>query len=671
MKLRRWAYVAVLAGVLPGLAAYSATLSAPRFGTWGLELSGRDADVAPGDDFFRYANGTYLAKTEIPSDRVRFGVFDALRVLSEARVHEILEEAARVEDSKIGAYYKAYMDETRIEQVGIAPLAADLARVRAVATHQDMAALMGDRRDFGGSVFNVGIGPDAKNPEKYAVSMGSGGFMLPDRDYYLKDSFAPIKAKYQAYVAQMLELASWPEAKVRAAEIVAFETRMAEASWTRAEGRNRDKTYNPMRPSELTDYAKGFDFPRFFAAADLGDAARVIVGDNTAFTPKAAIFAETPLEVLKAWHAFSMIDSAAMLLPQRFVQARFEFRDKTLGGQPEPEPRWKRAVAATNGVLGEAVGEIYVQRYFPPESKRAMQDLVDNLRAAFAVRLDRLDWMGPETKKRAHEKLASFNVKIGYPETWRDYSALTVDPADLYGNGMRAVAFYWDRDLARLNGPVDRLEWGMTPQTVNAYYNSSLNEIVFPAAILQPPFFDPAADPAVNYGAIGGVIGHEISHGFDDQGRKSDAQGRLNDWWTPEDAQQFDARAARLGAQYSAMELLPGERINGQLTMGENIGDLGGLNIALEAYRISLKGKPAPVLDGVTGDQRVFLAWAQVWRSKSREEALRQQLYTDPHSPAEARVNGVVRNIDAWYDAFGVKPGHKLYVAPADRVRIW
>jgi putative endopeptidase len=671
MKAKAWLCAAVLAAGVPvlALAVDPAALSAPRFGKWGFELSGRDAKTGPGDDFFRYANGVYLDKTEIPPDRTRFGVFDALRELSEQRVRGILEEAPVT--SQIGAYYRAYLDEARVEMLGTAPLEADLGRVRAVASHQDLAALMGENKGFGGALFGAGISPDEKDPNRYAVSLGTGGYTLPDRDYYLKDSFAPIKAKYQAYIAQMLEMGGWPDPQTRAADIVAYETRIAEASWTRAEMRDRDKTYNPVQAADLQSLGVGFDFKRFLAASDLGDVPRIILEDNTAIPRKAAIFAATPIETLKAWYAFTVIDGAASVLPARFVEAKFAFRSKTLEGQPEQQPRWKRAVNATNYALGEEVGKIYVAHYFPPESKRAMQELVDNLKAAFAARLTRLEWMGPETKKQAHDKLSNFGVKIGYPDKWRDYSSLVVDAGDLYGNVSRSRAYYWNYQRARLDKPVDRLEWGMTPQTVNAYYNSTLNEIVFPAAILQPPFFDPKADAAINYGAIGGVIGHEMSHGFDDQGRKSDATGRLRDWWTAEDAAKFEERAARLGAQYSAMELLPGEHINGQLTMGENIGDLGGLNVALEAYQMSLKGKSAPRLDGVTGVQRVFLAWAQVWRTKIRDEALRQQLYTDSHSPAQARVNGVVRNMDAWYDAFGVKPGDKLYVPPGDRVRIW
>ena len=675
MKMRYALLMAAALTAWPAIAAdmgtQSATIAAPRFGKWGFDLSGRDLTTKPGDDFFRFANGSYVDHMEIPPDRVRFGTFDGLTKLSEERVHAILEDAAANGTGKIGSFYKAYLDEARVESLGIAPLEADLAAVRSAKTREDIATLMGDPGGFRRSIFGVDVDADEKDPDHYTVYLSSGGIGLPDRDYYLKPSFAPIKEKYQAYIAQMLTFIGWPDAVARAADIVAFESKMAEVSWERAQRRNRDLTYNPMTPAELQIYAPGFDFARYFASQEVGSVGRFIVSDNTAFPKKAEIFSATPVETLKAWLAFNVVDAAAPLLPGRFVTARFEFRNKTLAGQPELATRWKRAVIATNGALGEDVGREYVARYFPPEYKRQMQGMVENIKAAFAVRLERVDWMSPATKQEARKKLASFTVKIAYPDKWRNYDGLTVDPADLYGNVKRAQKFDWDFRLQRMKEPVDRGEWGMTPQTVNAYYNSVFNEVVFPAAILQQPFFDPKADPAINYGGISGVIGHEMSHGFDDQGRKSDATGRLKDWWTAEDATKFDARAKVLGEQYSAMELLPGEHINGQLTMGENIGDLGGLNLGLEAYKISLKGKPAPVIDGVTGVQRVFFGWAQVWRAKSRDEALRQQLHTDPHSPATARVNGVVRNIDAWYEAFGVKPGDKLYVAPADRVRIW
>jgi putative endopeptidase len=669
--------IASISASAPARAADTIGTETPHYGSWGFDLSGEDTSVKPGDDFFRYANGNYLKRTEIPADRTRFGNFDVLSILSENRVHLILEEAANKDTQpgspgyKIGVFYKTYMDTARIETLGTAPLEADLAKVRAANTYADIAALMGDRHGFRDSIFGGGIGPDAKDPDHYAVQMSSGGMGLPDRDYYLKPAFAEKKAAYQAYVAKMLTLAGWPEPEKNAADIVAFETRMAEASWDRVQRRDRDKTYNPMTIGELQAYAPGFDFKRYLVARDLGEVPRVIVSDNTAFLKKAAIFAQTPIETLRAWEAFGIVDSAAPLLPDRFVQARFEFRNKVLAGQPEIQPRWKRAVASTNDVLGEAVGQVYVARYFTPEAKAKMLDLVGNIKAALAVRIQKLDWMTPATKDAALKKLSQITVKIAYPDTFRDYSALTIKDGDLYGDVVRARQFEYNRDIARLNKPVDRTEWGMTPQTVNAYYNPTMNEIVFPAAILQPPFFDPGADPAINYGGIGGVIGHEISHGFDDQGRKSDGTGRLRDWWTADDTAKFQEKTTRLGAQYSAFELLPGEHINGALTMGENIGDMGGINLGLEAYHASLKGKPAPVIDGLTGDQRVFLGWAQVWRAKQRDEALRQQLHTDPHSPSEARVNAVVRNVDAWYAAFDVQPGDKLYVAPADRVHIW
>ncbi|MBS0331624.1 MAG: peptidase M13, partial [Proteobacteria bacterium] len=483
--------------------------------------------------------------------------------------------------------------------------------------------------------------------------------------------FAPQKAKYQAYVEQLLKLSGWPKPAENAKAVVDFETRLAEASWTRVQRRDRDKTYNPMTPAELDTLAPGIGWSKYLAANGLPGVDRVVVTTNTAFPKVAKIYADTPLDVLKAWQAFHVADGAAAYLSKPFVDARFEFRGKTLAGQPEQQPRWKRAVAFTNNVIGESVGRVYVARWFPPESKAKMDALVGDIQTALRARIEKLAWMGDDTRAKALEKLSKFTVKIGYPSTWRDYSALTLKPDDLYGNHLRSGAYEWRRDVARLNGPVDKSEWGMTPQTVNAYYNPPNNEIVFPAAILQPPFFDPKADPAINYGGIGGVIGHETSHGFDDQGRKSNGEGVLTDWWSAADAAKFKVQTDRLDAQYSTFSPLPGEHVIGQLTMGENIGDMGGLSLALDAYHASLHGKPAPVIDGLTGDQRVFLGWAQVWREKIRDENLRQRLHTDPHSPAVYRVNGTIRNIEGWYDAFDVKPGDKLYVAPDQRVKIW
>ena len=512
---------------------------------------------------------------------------------------------------------------------------------------------------------------DAKDPSKYAVYLGQSGLGLPDRDYYLNEAYADKKTAYQAYVAQMLTLAGWADADQAAADIVALETRIATVHWTRVESRDDDKTYNPMTRAELNAAAPGFDWNAYFNGAELGGVERVVVAQNTAFPKMAAIFAETPVATLQAWQAFQTVDQSAPLLSKRFSDAAWTFRAKVMSGAMEQRTRDKRAVSFAEGNLGEALGRAYVARWFPAENKAKMEELVANLRRALSQRIDALDWMTPETKVRAQEKLAKFRVKIGYPNKWRDYSGLEVRVDDLFGNNLRALAFEWAFQVNRLNGPVDKDEWGMTPQTVNAYYNPTGNEIVFPAAILQPPFFDPQGDPAVNYGGIGGVIGHEIGHGFDDQGRKSDGDGVLREWWTPADEEAFEAKTVALGAQYDAYEPLPGYHVQGGLTMGENIGDASGIAVGLEAYHLSLNGQPAPVIDGTTGDQRFFYGWSQVWQSKMREEAQKQQVATDPHSPAEFRVIGPLRNSDAWYEAFNVQPGSKYYLAPADRVRIW
>jgi putative endopeptidase len=655
----------------------AADLASPKYGSWGFDTTGMDTSVKPGDDFFKYANGKWAARTEIPGDRARFGNFDKLSVLSENRVHAIVEDAAagRLKDAdgaKIGAAYAAFMNEALADKLGAKPIQPELAEIRAVKSKDQFTALMAKANVSGFStIFPVGISIDQKDPQHYTVITANGGLGLPDRDYYLQPSFAEKKAKYEAYVAQMLALAGWEKPAESAKAVVDFETKLADASWTRVQRRDRDKTYNPMSPAELDQLAPGIGWSRYLAANELPGVQRLVVTTNTAFPKVAKIYAETPLETLKAWQAFHLTESASPYLSKPFVEAHWAFRNKELQGQPEQQPRWKRAVAFVNGAIGESVGRVYVARYFPPESKAKMLSLVSDIRTALHDRIEKLDWMGADTKAKALQKLEMITVKIGYPETWRDYSKLVLKPDDLYGNAQRAGVFEWRRDVARLHEPVDKAEWGMTPQTVNAYYNSVNNEIVFPAAILQPPFFDPNADPAINYGGIGGVIGHEISHGFDDQGRKSDGHGVLTDWWTAEDAAKFKAQTARLDAQYSAFEPLPGAHVIGGLTMGENIGDMGGMSLALDAYHNSLHGKPAPVIDGLTGDQRVFLGWAQVWREKIRDDALRQRLVSDPHSPAVYRVNGTIRNIPAWYSAFGVKEGDKLYVAPDQRVRIW
>ncbi len=650
---------------------------APRYGDWGFDLGARDSTVSPGDDFYRYAEGKAVDALQIPSDRSRYGSFDKLRELSEARSRTVIETSAADRrpsglEAKIGAFYGAFMDEARVEKLGAKPMRAELAAIRRAKTHDAIAALMGGSNvNFGATVFGVYIATDAKASTRYSVHITQAGLGMPDRDYYLKDSFAPQKQKYQDYVAQTLRRIGWADPDANAKAILAMEDSIAQASWSKAEQRDDTKTYNPMSLAQLDTAAPGFPWRAFMRAADLPKVDRVIADENTALPKIADVFAKTPTATLQAWLAFNLADNASPYLSKAFADANFEFHSKTLSGTPEQRPRWKRGVELVGNQMGEAVGKLYVDAYFTPEAKAKMDSLVGQLRVQMQNRIQKLDWMSPETKTQALAKLAKFRVKIGYPVKWRDYSALQVSRADLYGDVERAVTFDWNRRVERLNQPVDKGEWDMTPQTVNAYYSQTGNEIVFPAAILQPPFFDPKADMAVNYGGIGGVVGHEMTHGFDDEGRQSDGDGQLRDWWTPADSAKFDAQAKNYGAQYSAFEPLPGSHVNGDLTMGENIADMGGLLLALDAYHASLGGKPAPEIDGLTGDQRVFLGWAQVWRAKYRDDALRRQLVSDPHSPPVARVDIPMRNIDAWYQAFGVKPGDKLYLPPDQRVRIW
>ena len=681
--------MACLAALVAGSA--HATDAKPQYGSWGFDLSGADKATKPGDDFFLYANGTWVEKTDIPADKPAVSLRLAMTDTTEQRLHAMMENAAAhsahepttLED-KVGAFYKSYMDETRIEALGAKAIAPQLDAVRHAKTSGDLAALMGrDNLDFEGSLFNIFIDVDLKDPKRYAVYLSQGGLGLPDRDYYLKPDFATQKAAYEAYVAKLLALSGWEHPVTAAKDVVAFETRIAEASWTKVEQRDPVATYNPMAIADLQKLAPEVAWPGFLKEAQLGDLQRIVVAEKSAFPKLATVYAQTPIGTIKAWHAAHIADNAAFYLSRPFADAYFEMHNKTLSGQQAQAVRWKRGVHAvsggdygvgerndTFGNLGWAVGQLYTATYFPPESKAKIEELVTNVKAAYHARIEKLDWMGAETKKQALRKLETYTIKVGYPDHPRDYSSVVVRDDDLVGNVLRAGAADWSFYVDRINSPVDRADWSMTPQTNDAY-NGSLRDIVFPAGILQPPIFDPSADAAINYGAVGGIIGHELTHGFDDEGRKIDADGALRDWWTADDAKAFDARAKRLSAQYSAFEPLPGVHINGDLTMGENIADLGGLTLALDAYHASLHDQPAPVLDGMSGDQRVLLGWAQAWRGKLREDAIRRQVVSDPHSPRVFRVNGVVRNIDAWYDVFGVKPGEKLYVAPTDRVRIW
>jgi putative endopeptidase len=654
-------------------------LAAPRYGAWGIDLAARDTSIRPGDDFFRYAQGAAVDRMVIPPDRSRYGTFDVVGELSDARTHAVLEaaaanRAATGSEAKIGAFYRAFMDEGRVERLDAGPLQSGLARIRAATSRTALAAIMGDANaGFDGTLIGAYAAIDARNAGRYAVHLTQAGLGMPDRDYFLEAGFADKKAAYQAYVAHQLDLVGWADPQAAAAAVVELETRIALASWTMVERRDDVKSYNPMSPAELQRAAPGFPWIAYLSAAGLEGVDRLVVDENTAIFRIAAIFADTPVETLQAWLAFALADQSSPYLSRRFADANFAFRNKELSGQAAQRPRWKRGVAAVNAQMGEAVGDIYVARYFTPQSKARMMALVGDLRLALRHRIERLDWMSPATRKEALAKLSLLRVKIAYPDRWRDYAALEISDDDLYGDMVRATAFEWRRQVARLDQPVDRDEWGMTPQTVNAYYQPTANEIVFPAAALQPPFFDPDADMAVNYGAIGAGIGHEIIHGFDDQGRRSDGKGELRDWWTAEDAARFDARAKAYGEEFAAIDFpdAPGMHINPQQTMGENIADLGGLVMALDAYHASLHGRPAPVIDGLTGDQRLFLGWAQVWRARYRPDALKRQLSSNPHSPNPVRASTAVRNIDAWYQAFGIGPGDRLYIPPQKRARIW
>ncbi|NWG71162.1 MAG: M13 family metallopeptidase [Parvularculaceae bacterium] len=654
----------------------AATALKPELGEFGVETSYLKNEVKPGDDFFRHVNGGWLETFKIPDDYSSYGSFTVLFERSEARVRKIIEDAAANAEAadiekKIGAYYRTYTDVASIEAAGLAPLAADFARIDQAASHEDVARLFAAPDLPGQSPFRAYVDVDAKAPDRYVVYVTQAGLGMPNRDYYLEEKFADKQAKYKAYVEKVLTLAGVADAAAKAAAIYDLEYKIAEIHWTPAKRRERDLTYNKKSRAELRSFAPGAPWDAMFAVSDLSGAEAVVLREFDAIQNLAELFASTPVETWKDYLKFHVVNARADVLPKAIDDANFAFFGTELRGTPVQKERWKRGVQAVNDALGEAVGRIYVERHFPAQSKAQMEALVANLRTALGERIDKLPWMGAETKARAQEKLSKFTPKIGYPEKWRDYSGLDVVDGDAWGNAARAAAFEWAYDVSRLGKPVDKTEWGMTPQTVNAYYSSTRNEIVFPAAILQAPFFDPLADPAVNYGAIGAVIGHEIGHGFDDQGRKSDGDGFLRDWWTAEDAASFAKLADKLGAQYAKFEPIPGFPIDPKLTMGENIGDLGGLAMAYHAYKLSLNGAEAPIIDGFTGDQRFFLAWAQVWKRLVREEQLKNQIATDSHSPAEFRVNGVVRNMDAWYAAFSVSPADKLYLPPEERVQIW
>ncbi|MEO5625315.1 MAG: M13 family metallopeptidase [Dokdonella sp.] len=651
----------------------------PQIGPWGFDVAGMDRAIKPGNDFFRYSSGVWMANTPIPPDRSSWSPFFILRANAEADVKAIVQAAASRPNApgsieqKVADYYISYLDTDAIEKAGLAPIAGDLAAIAAARSHDDVARLMGRRDIDVGGPFSITPWPDAKNPDRYGVNIVQSGLGLPNRDYYLKSEakFVEMRGKYHAYIERLLSLGGYPHAARSANAVAALETKMATLHWSTEKRGDRDLTYHPKSRTELVEFAPDFPWAATLSAAEIPNQDFFIVKELDAVGGLAKLFRATPVVTWRAYMTFQYLNAMADVLPRNLDDLAFDFNGRTLSGQPQKRERWKRATVALNSALGEAVGALYVRGHFTPEAKTRVASLVESLRAAYRARIARVAWMSEETKQAAFRKLDKLRVKIGYPDKWRDYSTLDIRPGDPVGNRKRAKCWEWRRRIARLDKPTDRDEWGMTPQTVNAYYNSYFNEIVFPAAILQPPYFDADADPAVNYGGIGGVIGHEMGHAFDDQGAKSDEDGIERTWWKAEDVAQFKTLVARLAAQYSQFEPLPGARLNGNLTLGENIGDNGGLSIALEAYQISLRGNEPPVMDGFSGTQRFFLSWAQTYRENIREVQLRANITSDPHSPAEFRVNGVVRNMDAWYDAFGVKLGDRLYVAPANRVHIW
>jgi putative endopeptidase len=651
----------------------------PQLGDFGFDVAGRDLTVRPGNDFYRYGGGTWMKNNPVPADRSRWGAFDQLAAKAEADVRVIIEELAAKSsakgtiEQKIGDHYRSIMDIDAIDRAGVAPLKAELDLIAAATTHNDIAAIFGKVDLPTPSPIQWGVGLDDGNPDRYILTIGHGGLGLPEREYYLKDDarFKELREKYPVHMAKMMTLAGISDGPAKAATIMALETEIAKLHWIRTDRRDSTKMYNLKKRTDLETLAPDFPWSVALGASGFNDITDCVVGEVTAIGPLATLFKNTPVETWKTYLSYHLVANSASNLPKAIDDERFEFFGKTLNGQPQQRDRWKRATQAVNGALGEGVGQVYVQRHFSPTAKAKMLELVENLRKAFAVRIDGLTWMSPATKVAAKRKLATFNPKIGYPDKWRDYSALDIRAGDPLGNARRVQAFNAAQDLADLKKKTDKTRWFMTPQTVNAYYNPIFNEIVFPAAILQPPFFDENADAAVNYGAIGGVIGHEMGHGFDDQGAKYDENGVLRDWWSAADVTAFNALGAKMAAQYSAFEPLPGVKLNGALGLGENIGDHCGVVVGNVAYKLSLGGRPAPILDGLTGDQRFYLAWSQVWRSNYRDEAMRNQVQTGPHSPPEFRVNGTVQNVDGWYRAFNVRRGDRLYVAPNKRVRIW
>jgi len=656
--------------------AAPAAAAKPVFGTFGIDLSTRKAAVKPGDDFFAYTNGTWLDTFPIPPDKASYGVAEKLDDEARANVRKIIEDAAGAHaaagsiEQKIGDYYASFMDTAKIEASGVNALKPDLDHIAAAKTPADLSRLFGEPGFM--SPIGVYVGPDDKNPDAYFVNLIQSGLGLPDRDYYLKDDpkLKEIRAAYVAHIGRMLTLAGVADGPAKATKIMALETRIARAHWPAEKTRDAIANYNPKARAAVVAFAPGLDWQTMFDALEVGKWDLFNVNTPSAVKDIAALVTSQPLDDWKAYLTYHQVHNNAPYLPKAIDEENFAFFGKTLAGRQTQRERWQRGTDLVNNALGEAIGQVYVKRHFPPAAKAKIDALVENMRAAYKANIETLTWMGPETRAKALEKLASLRPKIGYPAKWKDYSSMTIVPGNLLANVHAAEVWSWRFNVNKLGKPVDKDEWLITPQTVNAYYYPPTNEITFPAAILRWPFYDMTADDAVNYGGIGSVIGHEMSHHFDDQGSKYDAHGKLTDWWTAASAKLYTGRASDLVKQYDAYEPLPGVHVQGKLTMGENVADLAGLTVAHDAYVASLNGAPPPVIDGMTGDQRFYLGWAQVWRRNYREPNLRQRILTDPHSPNPYRAD-IVRNMDPWYEAFKPQSGQKLYLAPADRVRIW
>jgi len=672
------AVLAACASNPPAVPGAQASAAAP-----GIHPDRVDPTVRPQDDLYRHVNGAYIDRTPIPADKSWYGAFIEVRDKSLDQLHAIVDELTRdpaaagdADARKIRDFYASFMDEARVDAQGLKPLAGEFARIDAVTSKDQIPDLIAHFNEIGaGAPYRSQVHQDAHDSTRYIVDFGQGGLGLPDRDYYLKDDDARLKemrSKYRAHMEKMLAMAGESAAPAVSGEILALETKLAHAQWTRVENRDPVKTYNPVAVGKLAQLTPGYDWKRYLVAADVdGKVDMVVLSQPSYFEGFAKLVDETALPVWKSYFRWRLLSSYAPYLSKPYVDERFDFAGHVLQGIPENRPRWKRGVEVVEGGMGFALGKLYVARYFPPERKARMDALVANLLAAYRESMDHLEWMGPETKKAALEKLAALTPKIGYPGEWRDYSRLVIDRGDLVGNLMRANRFEYQREIAKLGKPVDRGEWYMTPQTVNAYYNPEMNEVVFPAAILQPPFFNAGADDAVNYGAIGAVIGHEMSHGFDDSGSQYDGKGNLRNWWTKEDHERFAATTGKLVVQYDAYSPIPGYNLNGKLTLGENIADNAGLQIAWKAYQLSLHGKPAPAIGGLTGPQRFYTGWAQVWAEEMRPAEPIRRIKVDPHSPGRFRCDGAASNQAAFYEAFGVKEGDRMYLPPERRVTIW